>query len=547
MLSDRYYGQWLALRVPFRDMTDHFCVPSVTERVPDRYVNFALALHHAGDFWTDEEQIKEEMHLHAHRDSHVQTVLAKVSAHKHTVGRYLSGELSKDVDVPTDDEQGDQNPEGIVHRTKAQSMLQLQIDKAIAHAVAVRDAEGDEQEQLAQRSWDKAKIIAAIGAPGTGKTAIVHKCVSKWRKSKHHARILFALPTGQLAARMRTRHPDVDVDTCHGGLLLYKSEAESLPIMTQYDAVFIDELSMITEEHFGRIVGMWKGAGKIPALILMGDFWQLPGPFKTPQKLDELDDWDDHVRIVRFTESVRCKDPVLLRKINALRTARPDENMLRDICRGHRAWRTAEPNGKDVADLFEKVARQTDANGMPKRTTIVTCTRRAAARASELAVSVLFANRKQPCLGEASLSWESNMDNYDDKGALKNRGLEPKKQKLYKGMRVFLTKNMDKREDFVNGMGAVVEHYDKTAKCLEVTTDTGKRLSIHLYTEYVEGGRGKVTSFPVRVGYATTIHKVQGATLEPGKQKETSFKDKHAYATNTIVHGPTILSFRKFF
>ena len=236
---------------------------------------------------------------------------------------------------------------------------------------------------------------------------------------------------------------------------------------------------------------------------------------------------DDRVKIVRFTESVRCKDPVLLRKITALRTARPDKNMLRDICQGHRAWRTAEPNGKDVADLFERVARQTDANGMPKRTTIVTCTRRAAARASELAVSVLFANRKQPSLGEASLSWESNMDNYDDKGALKNRGLEPKKQKLYKGMRVFLTKNMDKRQDFVNGMGAVVEHYDKTAKCLEVTTDTGKRLSIHLYTEYVEGGRGKVTSFPVRVGYATTIHKVQGGNLGAGEPKETTCIYRH--------------------
>ena len=29
-----------------------------------------------------------------------------------------------------------------------------------------------------------------------------------------------------------------------------------------------------------------------------------------------------------------------------------------------------------------------------------------------------------------------------------------------------------------------------------------------------EGKRAKVTSFPVRVGYATTIRKVQGATLD---------------------------------
>ena len=65
-----------------------------------------------------------------------------------------------------------------------------------------------------------------------------------------------------------------------------------------------------------------------------------------------------------------------------------------------------------------------------------------------------------------------------------------------------------------------LERWRPALRKLEVITDTNKRLSIHLYTEYVEGGRGKVTSFPVRVGYATTIHKVQGATLEqwgPGR------------------------------
>ena len=522
MLSDRYYGQWLTLNVPFRNMGD-FCVREVTERVPERYVNFALALHHRREDWSSPEKIEEEMKLHAHRDAHIASVKDKVRAHAHTVGRYLSGELDKDIDVPSEDEDGP-SPEGIVHRTHAQRRLQRSIDVALHRAISIREAEGEDQERLAQEAWDDGgnKIIAAIGAPGTGKTAIVHKCVTRWSKGKHRARILFALPTGQLAARMRQRHPDVDVDTCHGGLLLYKSEAESLPIMTQYDAVFIDELSMITEEHFGRIVAMWKGAGKIPALVLMGDFWQLPGPFKTPQKLNETEEWAEHVLQLGFTVSVRCKDEVLLRKIKALRHSIPDKKMFERICRGHRAWRTQEPTGRDIAALFAKVAQQTGADGKPRQTTIVTCTRRAAAMASELAVSVLFANRNQPTLGEADLTWESNMDNYDEEGALKSKGLKPKTQKLYKGMRVFLTKNMDKREDFVNGMGAVVEHFDKKAQCLEVVTDTNKRLSIHLYTEYVEGGRGKVTSFPVRVGYATTIHKVQGATLElwgPGPYK----------------------------
>ena len=135
--------------------------------------------------------------------------------------------------------------------------------------------------------------------------------------------------------------------------------------------------------------------------------------------LEELEQWKIYVRLVGFTEYVRCKDPALLRKIKALRTTIPDRAMFRDICRGHRAWKTDEPDGKDIADLFERVARRKNAAGEPMRTTIVTCTRRAAAIASDLALSVLFRNRNKPHLGEADLSWESNLDNYEDTGELK--------------------------------------------------------------------------------------------------------------------------------
>ena len=85
---------------------------------------------------------------------------------------------------------------------------------------------------------------------------------------------------------------------------------------------------------------------------------------------------------------------------------------------------------------------------------------------------------------------------------------------VYEGMKVYLTKNFDKKNDFVNGMGATVVHFDASSRCLEVRTDTGKLLSVHLYTEPGENGKGNVTCFPVRVGYAGTIQKFQGATLD---------------------------------
>ena len=82
----------------------------------------------------------------------------------------------------------------------------------------------------------------------------------------------------------------------------------------------------------------------------------------------------------------------------------------------------------------------------------------------------------------------------------------------YKGMRVYLTKNLDKQNDFVNGMACVVADYSPRAQCIEVVTKRGKRLAIHLVTEDVSG-HGRVTCFPMRLGYACTVPKIQGRTL----------------------------------
>ncbi len=115
--------------------------------------------------------------------------------------------------------------------------------------------------------------------------------------------------------------------------------------------------------------------------------------------------------------------------------------------------------------------------------------------------------------GEIPMDYECNEDNYDENGKLKKKvKLQASMNKIYPGLRIFLTRNLDKAQDFVNGMSAVVDDYDAVSKCLEVTTRTGKKLAIHLYTEEVED-HGTVTSFPVRVGYACTVPKVQGSTL----------------------------------
>jgi hypothetical protein len=67
--------------------------------------------------------------------------------------------------------------------------------------------------------------------------------------------------------------------------------------------------------------------------------------------------------------------------------------------------------------------------------------------------------------------------------------------RLYKdkGMRVHLTRNINKEADFINGMEATVADYDPQSKCVHVVTTTGRNLAVYPVTDYVED-RGYVTA-----------------------------------------------------
>ena len=201
----------------------------------------------------------------------------------------------------------------------------------------------------------------------------------------------------------------------------------------------------------------------------------------------------------------RCKDEVLSGKLQALRTAVPSKRLLRSIAnRPHRAWTTPEPEAWDVLELM----RKTD-----EKTTIVTCTRRGAALVNDLVLEVLFTHRHKTLLAEIPCDWDANMENFgDDNKVVQGRAPRPCFTKIFRGARLFLTKNLNKKEDFVNGMTAFVEDYDAQAQCLTVMTKTEKRLAVYLVEERVEKA-GTVTYFPVRLGYACTVQKIQGQTL----------------------------------
>lgn len=113
--------------------------------------------------------------------------------------------------------------------------------------------------------------------------------------------------------------------------------------------------------------------------------------------------------------------------------------------------------------------------------------------------------------------FRDNPENYTDKGGLrqdKHNPLLPAEIAVYAGLRVVLTRNINKEQHYVNGMVAEVEQFDAARRCLRVMTESGRRLAVYPFTDTdVPKGHKPVTYYPIRVGYAGTIHKYQGATL----------------------------------
>jgi len=143
-------------------------------------------------------------------------------------------------------------------------------------------------------------------------------------------------------------------------------------------------------------------------------------------------------------------------------------------------------------------------------TTIAVCTKKGSEQVNQIAADVLVGRRRE--LVKLPGDYDANMENFE-KGKLKtDQKPVPSVVSVKKGLRLYLTRNVDKEGDFVNGMACTVLGWDDHSRCLQVRTKTGKRLAVFQYTD-PDPKAQNCSFFPVRLGYASTVYKLQGAEL----------------------------------
>ncbi len=127
----------------------------------------------------------------------------------------------------------------------------------------------------------------------------------------------------------------------------------------------------------------------------------------------------------------RSGDQTLLGKLAKLRKRVPIRRVRNNILRGHKAWnQKGGITEKDLRKLYQKIQG---------RTTIVTCTRKAAQQVNELAAKVLVGKRR--LLVELPAEYDANAENYSKGKLIKDRKPIPSKLEIRRGLRLHLTRN----------------------------------------------------------------------------------------------------------
>ena len=88
-LRDEFYGKWLLLNVPFRNVAELW--DDWANLAPQGYRMLTLRVLKRPGFFRP-SKVQEEMQLEGYRDAHIQNVLAMMDAHRAAIDGYLSGE-----------------------------------------------------------------------------------------------------------------------------------------------------------------------------------------------------------------------------------------------------------------------------------------------------------------------------------------------------------------------------------------------------------------------------------------------------------------------
>ena len=346
------------------------------------------------------------------------------------------------------------------------------------------------KQQKALEAMKAGKNIFLTGGAGVGKSFLVKEFIS-WAK-KEGKNVAVCAPTGIAAL-------NVGGVTCHSAFRLPLGPVpieEVKNVKIGVDTIIIDEVSMLRFDTFGRIVKILLAQEKRPQLILVGDFYQLP-PVIMPRDRSTLEEYYPGAKIgkgfafqsgawkaygietIELTESVRQKDDDgFAAALNAVRVS----------------------DFKGIEYIVNHSSKHKFVDG------VALCPTNK--EADNINLNKLSAIRNKSRMYYAFWKGEVNPGDYPAATRIE----------LKVGARVIICGN-DSEGKYCNGsQGTVTQLFEDS---VTVELDNGNKVNVKRFTWKAftnAGGEqveiGSYNQIPVKLGWAITVHKSQGMTLE---------------------------------
>ena len=337
----------------------------------------------------------------------------------------------------------------------------------------------------ADANLDSNHFVYLCGEPGSGKTEVIIYAAAQ--AAQTGAKVLIGCPTGSLVATYKDRLPGTEsivIETLHSAFAIRRgadaSTYDAPSRLRQFDLFIIDEVSQVEDSVFQLLLMAIMEMSHKPFMVLAGDFSQLQ-PVSTNKKADSkttLHEFTEKIGSITLLqhEYARSKDPILMDFLTAVRKEQPSR---RDIKLFFGARHLKSSFDKAIA-FSTRLEERTN-----KPVLWLTVTNAGAAKVNNAVLERLYG------FGEGYL--ETNGYPGDTKAGA-NRVV------VKVGMRLRLTRNLDKDRGFVNGaLGTVTQLLDKRGIVFIMQLTHGAMVLVHPIRSE------NLTFLPCAYGYAMTI------------------------------------------
>ena len=452
--SDVFCGQWLVANTAFVNAKD--LQPRSCKKVPhtSRWLEACCALH--PELWTNNTSLNDMLMKEGVPKSKRAVILHMWAARRHLNSLVKTNQVVR---------QGPYTPGHSDVSLVAEQRLCL--ERLVSAFACHLDG------TLHSRPW-----VRILGPPGSGKSEVGNAFTEYVLKEKHTVRILS--PTGCLAEVYRQRNlqkTGVTVDTFDGGLGFFN---DSQKVSVYESVIIVDEYPYLAWNRLEHLYKVCEASAFHSFVLLIGDRLQLTGPGASQDPSFWYGDW--HI-VMELKEIHRSQDARFTNDQMYLRRGRGIASVRDRLVEQRVLFRTE--NEVTAAGLLAHFRQFPTCVAMA-------VTRKCVAWLNAFIVEALFA--QQPCLGEVMTDTRSQQ-----------------RLCLYRDLRVMMTYNQDKTAGAVNGAFGYVLAVRPGMVALQLDTRP-EPYAVHW--QQMKHEKEKYYGFPLTVGYACTVSKMLGRTLD---------------------------------